>query len=469
MAKVFDMRTQPGELARRVFPAAPGMAEATFAKGSRIRVHVLAFAMLVATFLVATFLAVTLACAILPATAHATYRDVAEEAYASQTLDVSGTPIDGSQIPDGNYSVNVTTSSSMCNVSNCVLTVANGQLYATFNLTGAYSAIYFGTAAEAAAQTNDDGTDASQYYLGDPPEGYVTHAYAIQISALNTPIDIATYSGGKDFASGRWWSRQFSFNSKGEVDAAIANAANPSNGSGNAGETGDNGNSGDGDENANGNEQETDPVGEEVPIVETDPSDDGQTVDEFDDSGDDGLGDDGLGDDGLGDEEADDDQGHTVTIDPTSGDADDADAGGGDGTTAGDENTTNAQDDGEYEEPEQIAQGTGGAGGGGGTADSGSGAGSSEAAQKKDASASAESASRAAPDVVMGRGIRLASKTVNPVDVAGAAAGEPGEPEERNALPLVVAAVVVGLFDLGLVGAFLIGLRRAKPTSFPRI
>lgn len=373
-------------------------------------------------------------CALMPATAHATYKDVSNEYYASQDVAVSGSPLDASQIPTGSYNITVSSSSSMCQPTNCVLTVSGGQLYVEFTLTGAYTALYFGTAEEAATRTNEDGTDASQYYLGQPSEGYVPHQYAIVIPALNSPIDVATYTGGKDFEKGMWWSRQFSFNSKGEVDAAISGGFSEGEQSG-----GDQGGGNESSENGESN-QDSDTSGSE-------------TTDE-------------------GSEE---DEGHSVTIDPDDEESENEQT----NSTANSETESNSEsnnestEEEEEEDEEEAAPATGGSGLG--TASAGQGTGSSGAAQKKDASASAASASaeaatKNAPDAKMGKGIKLVSKTVDPLDAAGDwKQGDSGEPEQRDLLPLVVAAVVIGLFDLGLVGAFLIGLRRTKPKSFPRV
>ena len=93
----------------------------------------------------------------------------------------------------------------MCKISDVTLTSSRGELYVTFTMSAAYNALYLGTAEEAAAATNADGTDASAYFVSDPFEGYVARQFALPIPALNYEIALATYSGGsKGNDAGMW-------------------------------------------------------------------------------------------------------------------------------------------------------------------------------------------------------------------------------------------------------------------------
>ena len=108
-----------------------------------------------------------LACLVLafPAQAHAKFNDVTDSYPATQDVPVSGSALTASDIPEGTYSITATSSSYMCKFTKVTLTSAQGQLWVTFTLSEAYSALYLGTAEEAAANTNEDGTDYTAYYV----------------------------------------------------------------------------------------------------------------------------------------------------------------------------------------------------------------------------------------------------------------------------------------------------------------
>ena len=171
--------------------------------------------------------AITLACGVLlvPGQAHATFIDQTTSFPASQDLGTYGAPITGDQLPDGAYRVTARTSSRMCimytdpeNVEardskeQAIILVNGGNITAVFYLSKAYNYIYLGTQEQAAASTNEDGTDASAYIAGDPAEGYVPHLYYLSVPALNTPMTIATFSGGDHgIEGGMWYTRQVVF------------------------------------------------------------------------------------------------------------------------------------------------------------------------------------------------------------------------------------------------------------------
>ncbi len=183
----------------------------------------------------------------MPSTALATFADCSDgagnvtdfERYEQQAAIASGLmggTIDGSEIPDGTYdlpvgdsvyfdngSVNVVSSSTMCYVKSCVLTVSNGTITATFSLSGAYNYLYVGTAEEAASLTNEDGTDDSAYIAGqlDGDEYF----YSIQIPSLNSTIEVATYNGTHEGLS-KWWTRRFMFASTDEINEAVEEQRN---------------------------------------------------------------------------------------------------------------------------------------------------------------------------------------------------------------------------------------------------
>ncbi len=174
-------------------------------------------------------LALALCAAVLvPNTAHAWFNDVTDSYPASQEVTTGGDVLTAADIPEGQYGISASSSSYMCKITNVTLTSVGGELWVTFNLSKAYNALYPGSAEEAAAATNSEGTDASNYYITEPFEGYVDRQFSILIDALNQPMPLATYSGGsKGLEDGLWYSRTVSFNSSSEVMAAVEAAKNP--------------------------------------------------------------------------------------------------------------------------------------------------------------------------------------------------------------------------------------------------
>ena len=176
-------------------------------------------------------LAALFVCAVLalsyafPSSAYGYFNEAATSFPASQDLGTYDDPIVGSQLPDGNYRVTARTTSSMCifytNPANAeardskeqaILMVNGGSMTAVFYVSKAYNYLYMGTQEQAAAATNADGTDPSQYMVGDPPEGYVPHLFTMSVPSLNTPITFASYSGGNNGnEAGKWYTRQVVF------------------------------------------------------------------------------------------------------------------------------------------------------------------------------------------------------------------------------------------------------------------
>ena len=175
-----------------------------------------------------------------PAPAYALFNKVADSFPAAQDLGSYGVPIYGDQLPDGSYQVGARTTSRMCilytdaanaeardSKEQAIVLAQGGGLTAVFYISKAYTHLYLGTQEEAAALTNEEGTDASAYIAGDPDEGYVPHLFAIPIPALNEPITLATFSGGdKGIEGGAWYTRQVVFSmSETELQGYVAAAA----------------------------------------------------------------------------------------------------------------------------------------------------------------------------------------------------------------------------------------------------
>lgn len=132
------------------------------------------------------------------------------------------------QVKDGTYKVNVTSSSSMFKVTDCVLTSKNGDMTAKLTLSGTgYDYLYVGTSAEAA--------------LADPAKWvhYVeengAYTYTIPVALLDTGISVAAHS----IKSDKWYDRTLTFASDG-----MKSLENNGSQNGNSGNNGNNGNSG---------------------------------------------------------------------------------------------------------------------------------------------------------------------------------------------------------------------------------
>lgn len=128
------------------------------------------------------------------------------------------------QVSDGSYKANVTSSSSMFKVTDCILTSKNGEMTAKITLSGTgYDYLYVGTSAEAAL------ADESKWipYVVDKNGMYT---YTIPVSLLDTGISVAAFSHKKQV----WYDRTLTFASAGMKNLNNSNSTN--------GTTGNNGN-----------------------------------------------------------------------------------------------------------------------------------------------------------------------------------------------------------------------------------
>ena len=384
-----------------------------------------------------------LSCALAPASAYAWFNDVTDSYPASQAVSVSGSPLTGADIPEGVYNITASTSSYMCKMSNVTLTSSGGGLWATFTLSKAYNALYLGTAEGAAASTNEDGTDVSAYYISDPLEGYVARQFSIPISALNQEMTIAAYSGGsKGNDKGMWYTRTVVFNSSSEVEDAIAAAA------------------------SGGDDGGDDPV--------DDPNDDpvdsgGDDSGDYDDSGGSDAGDSDDSDVGDYDDDSGDDSGNS------GGDEGDSSEGG-----SSDKGDSKDKGEGGSEgESSSSASPKASAGASGntddsadGNADEGDGEGADSEEESSDEGASDEAAGSES-EAAKGGGARIRE-----IQFAGNQVIELGEgdldmlqqenDQDTGGEAAAAAAGALGAVNVALAGAYVVGLRRARPQLFAK-
>ena len=134
------------------------------------------------------------------------------------------------QVSDGSYKVNVTSSSSMFKVTNCVLISKNGNMTAKITLSGTgYDYLYVGTSVEAAL------ADSSKWINYVEENGMYT--YTIPVSLLDTGISVAAFSHRKQL----WYDRTLTFASAGmkNLDSNDSTNGNTNN-NGNNNNTGNN-------------------------------------------------------------------------------------------------------------------------------------------------------------------------------------------------------------------------------------
>lgn len=143
------------------------------------------------------------------------------------------TPTPEATVANGIYSMDVTSSSSMFKVVDCILTAKDGKMSAVLTLSGTgYGYLYMGTKEEAASA---DQSSWIPYQVNE--EGKYT--YTVPVEALDKEIVVAAYSIKK----GIWYDRTLTFQSETMKKIADLNSTD-SNNKGDSGNTGNNGNTG---------------------------------------------------------------------------------------------------------------------------------------------------------------------------------------------------------------------------------
>lgn len=130
--------------------------------------------------------------------------DVSEDEEADASEEGSDTP-EAVVLSDGTYHVIVESSSSMFKVTDCVLTVKNGEMSAVITLSGTgYDKLYIGTAEDAV-----DAKEEEFIYYQMNLEGDYT--YTIPVAGMDREIAVAAHSSKKD----TWYDRTLIFQSEG--------------------------------------------------------------------------------------------------------------------------------------------------------------------------------------------------------------------------------------------------------------
>jgi len=126
---------------------------------------------------------------------------------------------------DGTYKVNVTSSSSMFKVTDCVLTSKNGKMTAKVTLSGTgYDYLYAGTSAKAAV-------DSANWVKFDEDKDNGKYTYIIPVDALDAEIPVAAHS----IKNKKWYDRTLVFSSTGVKKPGSNGPANGNTGNNNTG------------------------------------------------------------------------------------------------------------------------------------------------------------------------------------------------------------------------------------------
>lgn len=110
-------------------------------------------------------------------------------------------PIEASKLKEGEYSIDVASSSSMFNITACTLTVKDGQMSAVMTMGGTgYKYIYMGTSEEA------EKVDEASFITPVENENK-EHTFTVPVEVLDKAIDVAAFSAKKE----QWYDRKLCF------------------------------------------------------------------------------------------------------------------------------------------------------------------------------------------------------------------------------------------------------------------
>ena len=136
-----------------------------------------------------------------PAQTGSQVADASQMAPVEDVVEDGMVPISGDCLQDGVYTVTVDSSSSMFKITQCELTVENGQMNAVMHMGGTgYLRVFLGSAEQAAAADED-----ACIAFEERADG--THTFTIPVEALDMGIACAAYSKNKEL----WYDRTLVF------------------------------------------------------------------------------------------------------------------------------------------------------------------------------------------------------------------------------------------------------------------
>lgn len=124
-----------------------------------------------------------------------------EMASKIQVLQEGMTPIDGTQVKDGTYEIQVDSSSSMFRITQCTLTVKDGKMTAVMTMGGTgYRMLFLGTGEQAV-----QAAESEMIPFIENEDG--AHTYQIPVEALDAEIFCSAFSKKKE----KWYDRTLVF------------------------------------------------------------------------------------------------------------------------------------------------------------------------------------------------------------------------------------------------------------------
>ncbi len=138
------------------------------------------------------------------------------ERAAQETINTDGLEVvTGDDLIDGEYEIDVESSSSMFKIVSAVLYVENGTMSADITLSGTgYGKLYMGTGEDAIEASEED--YASYQESDDEDAGYMYH---VEVEALNQVLECTGWSLRKE----KWYDHQIMFIAASLPDEAFAN------------------------------------------------------------------------------------------------------------------------------------------------------------------------------------------------------------------------------------------------------
>lgn len=129
--------------------------------------------------------------------------DKTEEKTESETK-AGFSPVYADSLKDGDYQIQVNSSSNMFHITECTLTVKDGTMSAVMTMGGTgYLKVFMGTGSEA-----EKASEESFIPFKETAEG--THTFQIPVEALDMEIDCAAFSRRKE----KWYDRVLVFQSE---------------------------------------------------------------------------------------------------------------------------------------------------------------------------------------------------------------------------------------------------------------
>lgn len=131
--------------------------------------------------------------------------EVPETSAASQDAEETsegapGTPLTAADIRDGSYEITVDSSSTMFNITKCMLNVSNGKMTAVMTMHGkGYLYLFMGK--------GDDAVESGYIPFVEDPEG--AHTFTVPVESLDVPVDCAAFSKNRE----KWYDRTLVFRS----------------------------------------------------------------------------------------------------------------------------------------------------------------------------------------------------------------------------------------------------------------